>query len=167
MHGFRIGLLLFTIVSLGIAAPLASRAAGQAEGDAASVMPFPDGFRGWTHVKSAIVLPAANKAAFAGLHNIYANPPALAGYRTGSFPDDSVIVFDLFDVEEVNGALRPTRRKSLNVMARDRSTQGGWRFEDFRGGDPARRADAQALSVCVDCHLRETQGDGVFSTFME
>ncbi len=168
MRGFRTGLLLVTMASLGVAGSMASRAAGQPDPDATTPIPFPEGFRSWTHVKSAVVRPGpSNDSAFSGLHNIYANAPAMVGYRTGRFPDEAVIVFDLFDFEESAEALRPTRRKSVSVMMRDPSVQGGWRFEDFRGGEPSQRAEAQAISACLACHLREVEGDGVFSAFVE
>ncbi|HET9397039.1 MAG TPA: hypothetical protein VFO36_13410, partial [Nitrospiraceae bacterium] len=36
-------------------------------------VPYPEGFRDWTHVKSALVWPeTVANAPFSGLHNIYA-----------------------------------------------------------------------------------------------
>jgi hypothetical protein len=147
---------------------VAAGAADQAASGAPPPVPFPEGFRRWAHVKSAAVWPSTDRnATFSGLHNIYANEPALAGYRTGTFPEEAVIVFDLFDLEQAEGSLRPIRRKSVDVMVRDSSARGGWRFESFSGGNPAARADAQVTGLCLACHLREPQGDMVFSAFVE
>ena len=165
MDGHRIGLLLAATASLLICATVASGAGHQAGDGGESEIPFPEGFRHWAHVKSAVVTDTPQTAAFSGLHNIYANEQALGGYRSGTFADGSVIVFDNFEIQAEGNALRPGRRRSTDVMARDRSADGGWRFESFAGGNPAARSDAQRKAVCRDCHLREPEGDGVFSVY--
>lgn len=44
----------------------------------ASPVAYPDGYRHWTHVKSATVNPASPAYAhFGGMHHIYANKPAM------------------------------------------------------------------------------------------
>ncbi len=59
----------------------------------------PEGFRSWTHVKSAINDPAhAQYGRYRGIYHLYANALAMQGYRTGHFPDGAVIVFDLHDL---------------------------------------------------------------------
>jgi cytochrome P460 len=61
-------------------------------------------FCGLQHVKSGLVGPhSAFFESAAGLHHIYANEPAMAGYRTGAFPNGSVIIFDLLEVNEAAG----------------------------------------------------------------
>jgi hypothetical protein len=62
----------------------------------ADPVPYPAGYRTWVHVKSARVnhrSPTAGR--YGGLHHIYANKEAMEGYRTGKFPDGSIIGFDL------------------------------------------------------------------------
>lgn len=45
---------------------------------ATSPVAYPDGYRHWTHVKSATVNPASPAYAhFGGMHHIYANKPAM------------------------------------------------------------------------------------------
>ena len=167
MSIFRIGPWIGAIVSVGIGGLAGSSASPQSQVRDPAMVVYPEGFRGWTHVKSAIVWPdTPSTSTFSGLHNIYANESAMAGYRTGIFPDEAMIVFDLFDLEEVDGGLQPGRRKSVDVMVRDASVHGGWRFERFYGGNPTERADARLRSQCLACHLREPQGDGVFSAFV-
>ena len=61
-------------------------------------MPYPEGYRQWTHVSSTYIGPQS--AAFeknGGLHHIYANKQAVEGYRTGRFPEGSVIVADFLE----------------------------------------------------------------------
>ncbi|MDH4172822.1 MAG: cytochrome P460 family protein, partial [Betaproteobacteria bacterium] len=63
-------------------------------------VPYPEGYRAWTHVKSMVIQPGhALFDAFGGVHHLYANPKALAGYRKGKFPDGAVIVFDLLEAQ--------------------------------------------------------------------
>jgi hypothetical protein len=105
--------------------------------------------------------------AFGGIHHIYANPPAIEGYRRGAFPDGAVIAFDLLEAEQNDGAITEGPRKVLGVMVRDRdrfADTGGWGFEGFAGGDPARRAvGADAKEACFRCHTSQADRDYVFS----
>ena len=127
---------------------------------------YPAGYRHWTHVSSAHVgegNPAFPR--YGGIHHIYANDLALDGYRSGTFPVGSVLVFDLFDVKVGPGAIDPTRRKFLDVMEKRR---GGWRFVEFAGSSHTEIAvsGAKAVSACAKCHER-AQRDHVFSQFTE
>ena len=55
-------------------------------------IPYPTGYRLWAHVKSEIVEPQhPGSSTNGGIHHIYANTQALEGYRTGKFPDGSVL----------------------------------------------------------------------------
>ncbi|WP_129793043.1 cytochrome P460 family protein [Sphingosinicella sp. CPCC 101087] len=174
MRQRRLGPRFVLIVAIAALAAAASTGPGQrgATGTARRgyepAIAFPQGYRQWTHVKSALLWPSTpENETFSGLHNIYADEAAMTGYRTGTFPERSVIVFDLFDLEAVGGGLEPGRRKSVDVMVRDSSARGGWRFERFREGRPTDRVDDRTRTLCLECHLAERDGDGVFSTFVE
>lgn len=134
------------------------------------ISPFPKEFRKWVHVKSVLVGPQS--AAFAtegGIHHIYANEKALAGYETGKFPDGSVIVYDLLETKEVAGNTMegPTRR--VDVMVKQSKlypTTGGWEFMSFPGGNPtAGRLTAERQAACGACHANRKDHDFVFSEF--
>ena len=58
-------------------------------------MVLPDGYRNWVHVKSALVAPGAREkvGAVGGFRHIL-NAEAMTGYRTRTFPEGSVVVFD-------------------------------------------------------------------------
>ena len=83
------------VLAVGLAA-LGSAASAVAQ-EAAKV-DYPTGYRDWTHVKSMVIQSGHPLyESFGGIHHIYANQSALEGYRTGSFADGSVIIFDLLE----------------------------------------------------------------------
>jgi cytochrome P460 len=91
---------------------------------------FPDGYRQWTHVKSMQILPGHPlHDAFGGLHHLYANRQAMAGYRSGRFPDGAVIAFDLLQAETANNAVTEGSREVVGIMRKDArrfAATGGW-----------------------------------------
>ncbi|MFI5006659.1 MAG: cytochrome P460 family protein [Solirubrobacterales bacterium] len=132
-----------------------------------AVISFPDGYRKWVHVKSTLIGPAA--AAFAvngGIHHFYANDKALEGYRTGSFPDGSVLVDDLLEAKEAAGVTSDGPRRRVAVMVKEseryRET-GGWGFEVFRGDGRDAALDTAAKAACFACH--KNGRDSVFIEF--
>lgn len=138
----------------------------------AAEVPYPAGYRGWTHVKSMAILPGhALYEGFGGLHHLYANTRAMAGYKSGTFKDGSVIVFDLLEADTGGNALSEGKRKIVGVMHRDAkrfAATGGWGFEGFAAGDPTQRAvGTQAKTACFDCHAPQAARNFVFSSWRE
>lgn len=132
------------------------------------VVPYPQGYRDWHHVKSMVIEEGHPLfAAFGGIHHLYANDKALAGYRTGTFPDGAVIVFDLLEAVQDGNAVTEGARKVVGVMRKDAkqfNTTGGWGFEGFGGGDPGKRVvGANAASACFACHQPQQAQDYTFS----
>jgi hypothetical protein len=131
-------------------------------------MPYPEGYRAWTHVKTGLVGPTnPNFAISGGYHHIYANEKAMQGYSNGYFPEGSVIIFDVINIKEQNGNIQETDRKHLDVMLKDsikyRST-GGWGYEEFEGDSHTIRNLTEANKIqCFNCHAKNT--DYVFSMF--
>ena len=133
--------------------------------------PLPD-YRGWTHVKSVVVGPKS--AAFqteGGIHHIYANKAAMEGFRTGRFPNGSVLVYDLLEVKEADGVAAEGPRRRIDLMTKDSERNrdtGGWGFRRFLGAD---RRDAEltpeARASCFKCHESRNDRDFVFSSFRE
>ena len=114
------------VLAVGLAA-LGSAASAVAQ-EAAKV-DYPTGYRDWTHVKSMVIYES-----FGGIHHIYANQSALEGYRTGSFADGPVIIFDLLEATAADNAITEGKRKVLGVMQKDCKRfagTGGWGFEGF------------------------------------
>jgi Cytochrome P460 len=160
---------LSTIAALGAAVLVPAAAAPEP-------VPFPEGYRDWQHVKSMVIGKGHPLfGAFGGIHHLYANPKAVAGYRDGTFADGAVIVFDLLDAQPTaDHAIVEGPRKVVGVMHRDATryaATGGWGFEGFKAGTRDQRAvgpdPAAAASACFDCHRqREAQGF-VFSSWRD
>ena len=67
-------------------------------------VPYPTEYRSWAVVKTSLVGPQArNFATRGGFHHFYANDKAMEGYRTGRFPDGSIIVDEGVAAEEAQG----------------------------------------------------------------
>jgi len=130
---------------------------------------FPEGYRRWTHVKSAIGHPPPGDPPlrFDGIHHIYANEAAIEGYRSGTFADGAVLVFDRFGIEESKLGIEPSKRLSIDVMVRDSkrfAANGGWGFERF-DADGRGIIDEVERQQCVSCHRRVEDRAMVFSRF--
>jgi hypothetical protein len=132
-------------------------------------VPYPEGYRSWTHVKSMVIQPGHPLAeAFGGIHHLYANAKAMEGYRKGNrFPDGAVIVFDLLEAPAGGGAIDEGPRKVVGVMMKDSrkwAATGGWGFEGFRGGSKSERAVGKdAATACFGCHAPQKASDYTFS----
>jgi hypothetical protein len=154
--------MLVLAVAMSMASPLFAA-------DAAPV-PYPAGYRQWTHVKSMTISQGhALYDAFGGVHHLYANKKAEQGYRSGKFADGSVIVFDLLEAKAADNTVQEGARKVLGVMhkdARKYKDTGGWGFEGFKGDSQTERAVGKnAATACFQCHAPQKSQDFVFSTF--
>jgi opacity protein-like surface antigen len=153
-----------------VAAALAGAVCSLATSAQAADVAYPQGYRGWTHVKSMVINPGHPlHEAFGGIHHIYANAKAMQGYRSGRFADGSVIVFDLLDVHTADHAGREGQRKVVGVMvknARRHAATGGWGYEGFTGDSKTERAvGANAATACHACHTARKDKDFVFSAY--
>ena len=138
---------------------------GAAPNDAVA---YPTGYRQWVHVLSALVGPQSpGFAANGGIHHIYANEKALEGYRTGRFPDGSILVADFLETKENAGITTEGARRRIDVMVKDShryAETGGWGFESFRGDSQTDQSvGAEGATKCFACHAK--QPDSVFSKF--
>lgn len=131
-------------------------------------VPYPEGYRRWTHVKSVLIgkdNPTYKK--HMGIHHIYANPKAMEGFEKGSFPDGSVIVYDLLEAPENNGITSEGPRRFIDVMHKDSkkfAKTSGWGFEEFNGSSQTERLlTEETATACSACHA--SQKDHVFSNF--
>lgn len=121
------------------------------------LVPYPEGYRQWTHIKTAVVEPG-NPAFehFGGFHHIYANGKALEGYKTGHFANGSILVFDVLQAIDTSKLLLEGKRNQIDVMVRDSAryaATGGWGFEEFSGDSKIERTvKASATTRCYSCH---------------
>lgn len=144
-------LLAFTAM-----AAIPARAAGEID--------YPEGFRSWTHIRSATVGPQSPAwPRFGGFHSIYANPAAMEGYKSGKFPDGSVLVFDNHETVPFQGAELQGKRRMVDVMTK---TGGGWRFSEFDADSKTKRnvTVEQGEKECAACHT-QAPTDHVYSQF--
>lgn len=120
---------------------------------------YPEGYRRWVHIKSGIaILPG--HAEFRGM------------YRTGRFPDGSVIVFDLLSVTSGLEGVETGGRMLVDVMRNDAlayADTAGWGYEEFRGDSRTERVlgETRGKAACMGCHERLATADSVISTFTE
>ena len=160
---------LLTGSSLSFGSPPGSPPAsppGSASARPPDAVPFPADYRTWAHVKSTLVGPqSAFAASQLGIHHIYANAQAVEGYRTGKFPDGSILVYDLLETIEANGNTNEGRQRRVDLMVKQSETYrdtGGWGFARY---DPAEGRAGELRPTCFGCHSRQGQHDFVFSEF--
>lgn len=132
---------------------------------------YPDGYRDWTHVKS---LELKEKhplfSSFGGLHHIYANDLALQAMKAKTkYPDGSVLIFDLLDVNSTPEATSESKRKVLGVMYKNSKAfpqTKGWGFEGFVGNTKERLVSGKHEN-CFGCHASQTNTDYTFSEYRD
>jgi len=133
-----------------------------------SYLEYPQGYRKWTHVMSYLIGP--QNPAFeknGGLHHFYANEKAMEGYRTGKFPDGSVIVDERNKAQDNEGVTRVGDFLGIGVMMKDSqryAETGGWGFEIFVGNNHTDGVlSAESRARCYDCHVKQKDHDFVFT----
>jgi hypothetical protein len=133
-----------------------------------AMVAYPENYREWAHVKTYIVQPK-NPAfkVIGGFNHVYANDKAMQGFKTGYFPNGSVIVSDVVKANGDSLNIREGQRDHIDVMARDSlqfSDPGGWRFETFKGdGRDFRLQTPQSRTGCTNCHKKNA--DFVFAEY--
>ena len=133
-------------------------------------IPYPKGYRDWHHIKSMLIYdpkhPLFNP--FGGIHHIYVNKKGLEAYKKGGgFPDGTVIVFDLLEAKEDNGAYVEGPRKLIGVMQKDMKKfkeTGGWGFQAFEKDSMNSLVKDKGVS-CYNCYLSQKEKDFVFSKY--
>lgn len=138
-------------------------------GEDSGAVPYPGEYRKWIHVKSTAIGPQNPRfASNGGLHHFYANEKALEGYKTGKFPDGSVLVDDLLELKESEGVSSEGARRRVAVMLKDSARfreTGGWGFEVFKGDESAPSLKADGKAACFACHSKQKDHDSVYSRF--
>lgn len=130
---------------------------------------YPSNYRQWQHVKSMVIQQGHPLFdAFGGIHHIYANKKAMQGYREKkTYPDGSIIVFDLLDTKLENNAILEGNRKVVGVMIKNSKKfkdTGGWGFFAFKG-DTKEQIVKDMKTSCFECHAAQKDTDYVFSTY--
>jgi hypothetical protein len=162
MKPIPVALVLVSLVSLLAWQPFV-------RGNAGVPVPYPEGYRGWAHVKSATVGPASKRfASIGGFQHIYANTEAMVGYRTRAFPEGSVVVVDWLEMQETEGAFAEGPRRQIDVMMKDSTrfaTTGGWGFQRFVKDSKTELAATPRPQQCFACHDQRKKDGLVLSTY--
>jgi hypothetical protein len=129
-------------------------------------IPFPTGYRNWTHIKTAINNPTFGS--HSGFHHIYGNEKAVKGYKTGNFDDGSIIIFDVLEtIKQQNDDVFEGKRKLIDMMVKDGkkyAETGGWGFQEFIYVDSTeRKVLIPTKQQCFNCHASKKEFDYVFS----
>lgn len=159
-------------MSLRLAAAILLLLAGaaRAEGPKGAI-DYPTGYRQWTFVKSMVIYSDKNPLfeQFGGFHHIYVNSDGWrAMTKGGTFPDGTVLVFDLLEAKEENGAYAEGDRKLVAVMTKNRTqfkNTGGWGFEAFKGDSRTERLVTDPMQQCFSCHQKQKDNDFLFSGY--
>jgi hypothetical protein len=131
----------------------------------------PTGYRHWFHVNSQLVdSTSPSFAQLGGLHNVYVNAigqPALES--NAPYPDGSVFADDVHKFTVSSGTYTEGARAALVVMKKDGklyAATGGWGFQAWAGGDPAKPLVTDPVAQCFNCHTSQTDHQYVFSTYI-
>jgi cytochrome P460 len=162
----RIFGLATTLVTMGAIATISS-------GDD---VPFPTGFRDWFAVNSMIVTKDSPiSSQIGGMHLIYVNAKGLPTLKAGGpfpYPDGTIFADDVHDFSVKDGSYVEGNKKAVTVMIKDGkkySTNGGWGFQVWAGGDPSKPLvpdAAHATQACFVCHTPQKDQDYTFSTYI-
>lgn len=109
-------------------------------------------------------------ASFGGIHHIYANEKAYQSYKTKTkFPEGSLIVFDLLEVQKSENAASEGKRKVLAYMKKTTTNieTGNWEFKAFESGNQNKQIVNDPKNQCFACHLSAEKNDYVFSEWRE
>jgi hypothetical protein len=85
--------------------------------------------------------------------------------KGGTFPDGTVIVFDLLEANMDQGAHAEGPRKFIGVMQKDSKKfkeTGGWGFDAFEK-DTKNSFVKDGGKSCFECHRRQKEKDYIFS----
>jgi NAD(P)-dependent dehydrogenase (short-subunit alcohol dehydrogenase family) len=169
------GFVRLTYGRIAVTAILLSLTAISAQ-PAGDDIPFPSDFRSWSTVNSMIV--AKDSPIFSqigGMHIIYVNAKGFATLKQGGplpYPDGTMFADDVHDFSVQDGSYVEGSKKAVTVMVKDAKrypATGGWGFQVWAGGDPAKPLvpdNAHAVKACLTCHIPQKDRDYTFSTYI-
>ena len=105
-----------------------------------------------------------------GMHLIYLNPAGLDRLKQGGstkYPDGTVFTDDVREFSLDDGVYHQGGHEFITTMVRDSkayASTGGWGFQAWLGGDPAKPIVTDPVTQCFTCHTSESANDFVFST---
>ena len=155
------------------ALPAALLALGTLLASADGGLTVPADFQHWYLANSLLVTKPHNQfGLIPGIHLIYVNPGGFERFEGGGstpYPDGTVFVDDVRDFTLVDGGYPQGGRKFVTAMVRDAqkyASTGGWGFQAWPGGDPAKPIVNDPRKQCFACHMARKANDYVFSTYL-
>jgi cytochrome P460 len=132
---------------------------------------YPEGYRAWRVIKVRIVGPENNLfATRGGIHLFFANDKAVEGFRAKHFADGAVLVEEIVQTKESDGAFKGSQvegaRVSIDVKVKNDALfkdTGGWGYDTFKGDDKVSALNDQIRSRCFACHASQKDRDFTFS----
>lgn len=142
-------------------------------------VPYPQGYRRWAHLHSTPIGPKhgsfkerpCEKPCTSGIFYFYGNEKAMEGFRTGKFPEGSVIADEVLEIHgDENGNGKEGPRRGVGVMVKDTklySATGGWGYGRFVGDSQVEASSAKEKQACFSCHVPKKDRDYVFTEYRE
>ncbi len=139
--------------------------------ESADDIKLPTGYRQWFHVNTMVVSKDSPLFdAIGGMHNVYINSVGEAALKKGgAYPNRTVFVSDVHEFTVADGSYVEGARKGTAVMVKDAkkyASTGGWGFQLFAGGNPAKPIVTDATKMCFECHTPKKDQDYVYSTYI-
>jgi Cytochrome P460 len=139
--------------------------------ESADSLKLPASFRNWYHVNTMVIDKASPLfEAMGGMHNVYINSIGETGLRKGGpYPDKTVLLVDLHEFTISDGSYVEGPRKATAIMLKDRkkyASTGGWGFQAWAGGDPAKPFVTDPPKQCFECHQPKKDQDYVYSSYI-
>ncbi len=133
---------------------------------AAAAAPALPNYQNWK--KSTRKVVTDKKSLFYGIHYIYADQKALAGYKAGNkFPEGSRIIVEHFNIKGDNSSTDGPKNMVV-LMKKDKKQKktGGWLYAGYTADGKASGLDP--VKNCFECHQKEVAGrDYIFSSISD
>jgi hypothetical protein len=138
---------------------------------AADDLKLPASFRNWYHVNTMVIDKGSPLfEAMGGMHNAYINSTGETALKKGeAYPDKTVLLLDLHEFTVSDGSYVEGPRKATAIMLKDKrkyASTGGWGFQAWAGGDPAKPFVTDPTKQCFECHQPKKNQDYVYSTYI-
>jgi len=139
--------------------------------DSAGDLTPPASFRHWYHVNTMVIAKGSPLfGAMGGMHNVYINSTGETALKQGRpYPDETVFLLDLHEFTISDDSYVEGPRKATAVMLKDKkkyASTGGWGWQAWAGGDPAKPIVTDATKQCFECHQARKDHDYVYSTYI-
>jgi hypothetical protein len=157
------GLGLLFVAVVGVITAIAAESAND--------LKLPASFRHWYHVNTMVIDKGSPLfEAMGGMHNVYINSTGESALKKGEpYPDKTVLLIDLHEFTVADGSYVEGSRKATAIMLKDKkkyASTGGWGFQAWAGGDPAKPLVTDPAKECFACHQPKKDQDYVYSTYI-